>query len=227
MELLLNEIKTRRMMNNEIEIKKRITLKAEEMFNKYGCTKVTMEEIAENLGISKKTLYKHFDNKEHVLKEIISTNKCAVDSFIETLLADDSMEFIEKLKRFMKFIANQSSRMDSLLMADLMKNHPDFWNDIKEFRNKKAHSNLSRLLQQGIKDGIFRKDIHTEVLVLGYVGAIHNLITPETLSTLPISANQVFKEIMKILFEGIFTPEGRKKYKTSIIVKDNYGETII
>lgn len=214
-------------MNNEADIKKRITLKAEEMFNKYGSSKVTMEEIAECLSISKKTLYKYFDNKEHLLKEIIHSNKCTTSAFVETLLADESMEFIDKLKEFMKFIATQASRMDGPLITDLMKNHPEFWSDIKEFRNQKAHSNLSRLIQQGIKDGIFRNDVHTEVMVLGYVGAIHYLMNPETLSDLPISANQAFKEIIKILFEGIFTPDGRKKYKNSMKSNENYGETNI
>jgi TetR/AcrR family transcriptional regulator, cholesterol catabolism regulator len=214
-------------MNNEEDIKKRIITHAEEIFNKYGCSKVTMEEIAQDLRISKKTLYKHFPNKEHVLKAIIHSNKCSVNSFIEPLLADKSMEFIEKLKLFMKFIAKQSSKMDNPLIVDLMKSHPEMWCDIQEFRSKKAHSNLSRLMQQGIKSGIFRKDIHAEVMVLGYVGAIHNLITPDVLATLPISADQVFKEIVKILFEGIFTPEGRKKYKSTKLIKDNYGEIVL
>lgn len=201
-------------MNDKIELQKRILNKAEEMFEKYGYSKVTMAEIAGDLGISKKTLYKHFSNKEHILKELINSIKCEVADYIETLLADKSINFIDKLKRFMNFIAKQGSKMESPLIHDLMKNHPGCFHDIEEFRHKKAHLNLSILIEQGIKSGIFRKDINTEVVVLGYVGAIHSLINPEVLAQLPISADQVFKEIVKILFEGIFTANGRKKYKT-------------
>jgi AcrR family transcriptional regulator len=203
-------------MKSENEIKQRILHKAEEMFEKYGCSKVTMEELADSLCMSKKTLYKHFSNKEHILKELLNAIKCEVDSFIETLISDTSLEFIEKLKRCMNFIAKQGSKMEGPLIHDLMKNYPEFWRDIQEFRHKKAHSNLSRLIEQGIKDGIFRKDVNTEVIVLGYVGAIHSLIHPDVLSRLPISADQAFKEIVKILFEGIFTSEGRKKFKNKI-----------
>lgn len=214
-------------MNNDVEVKNRILQKANDMFQLVGYSKVTMEEIASELGISKKTLYKHFSNKEHLLKEILSTIKCEVDAFIEGLIADKSMEFIEKLKRFMNFIAKQGARLEGPIVRDLMKNHPEFWRDIEEFRKKKAYTNLSRLIEQGIKSGIFRKDVNTEVVVLAYVSSIHSLINPEVLARLPISADQVFKDIVKILFEGIFTTEGRKKYNTSTLIKDNYGESIL
>jgi hypothetical protein len=211
-------------MNNEVEIKNRIILKANEMFQSFGYSKVTMEEIASGLGISKRTLYKHFSNKEHLLREILNTIKCEVDNFVKDLIADKSMEFIEKLKRFMNFIAKQGARLEDPIVHDLMKNHPEFWRDIEEFRKKKAYTNLSILIEQGIKSKIFRKDMNTEVVVLAYVASIHSLINPEVLSKLPISANQVFNEIIKILFEGIFTPEGRKKYKTTKLLQENYGD---
>jgi AcrR family transcriptional regulator len=214
-------------MNNDVEVKNRILKKADDMFQSFGYSKITMAEIASGLGISKRTLYKHFSNKEHLLKEIISSIKCEVDSFIEGLIADKSMEFIEKLKRFMNFIAKQNARLEKPIVRDLMKNHPEFWHDIEEFRKKKAYSHLSRLIEQGIKSRIFRKDVNTEVVVLAYVSSIHSLINPEVLARLPISADQVFKDIVKILFEGIFTTEGRKKYNTSTLIKDNYGESAI
>jgi len=214
-------------MNNDVEVKNRILKKADDMFQSFGYSKVTMEEIASGLGISKRTLYKHFSNKEHLLREIINSIKCEVDTFIEGLIADKSMEFIEKLKRFMNFIAKQNARLEKPIVRDLMKNHPEFWRDIEEFRKKKAYSHLSRLIEQGIKSGIFRKDVNTEVVVLAYVSSIHSLINPEVLARLPISADQVFKDLVKILFEGIFTTVGRKKYKTTTLIKENYGESII
>ncbi len=211
-------------MSEKNEVKQKILYKSDELFRQFGFSKITMEEIAASLAISKKTLYKHFSNKEHILRELVSSIKCEVDSFIENLINDRTIDFIEKLKRFMTFIAKQAGRMDGQLIHDLMKHHPDIWADIQEFRNKKAYINLSALIQQGIKSGIFRDDINTEVIVIIYVSAIHGLINPETLSKLPVSADQAFREIIKILFEGIFTSDGRKKYKTSILIKENYGE---
>ncbi|MFA7420930.1 MAG: TetR/AcrR family transcriptional regulator [Melioribacteraceae bacterium] len=208
-------------MTEEKEIKQRIVQKADEMFRQYGFSKITMEEIASNLGISKKTLYKHFSNKDHILKEIVHANKCEVDKFIEDLMAQKSMPFLDKLKNFMNFIAQQAQKLEGPMVHDLMKCNPEVWKDIEEFRSKKAYKHLSQLIEEGVENGIFRKDVDNSVIVVGYVASIHSLINPEVLSKLPISADQAFRDILKILFEGIFTTEGRKKYKSSI---DNYGE---
>lgn len=208
-------------MTEEKDIKLRIAQKADEMFRLYGFSKVTMEEIASNLGISKKTLYKHFSNKDHILKEIVHANKCEVDKFIEDLMAQKKMPFIEKLKIFMNFIAKQAQKLEGPMVHDLMKCNPEVWKDIEEFRSKKAYKHLSQLIEEGVESGIFRKDVDNSVIVVGYVASIHSLINPDVLSKLPISADQAFRDILKILFEGIFTTEGRKKYKSSI---DNYGE---
>jgi len=208
-------------MTEEKDIKLRIAQKADEMFRLYGFSKVTMEEIASNLGMSKKTLYKHFSNKDHILKEIVHANKCEVDKFIEDLMAQKKMPFIEKLKIFMNFIATQAQKLEGPMIHDLMKCNPEVWKDIEEFRSKKAYKHLSQLIEEGVESGIFRKDVDNSVIVVGYVASIHSLINPEVLSKLPISADQAFRDILKILFEGIFTTEGRKKYKSSI---DNYGE---
>ena len=211
-------------MNEEKEIKQRIVLKADEMFRQYGFSKVTMEGIASDLAISKKTLYKHFSNKDHILKELVYTNKCEVENFIENLMAQKTMPFIEKLKTFMNFIAEQAKKLEGPMVQDLMKCNPEVWRDIEEFRTKKAYKHLSQLFAEGVESGIFRKDVNNSVIVLAYVASIHSLINPEVLAKLPISADQAFRDILKILFEGIFTTEGRKKYKSTI---DNYGETTV
>lgn len=203
-------------MNEEKEIKLKILKRSEEIFKIHGFSKVTMEEIASDLGISKKTLYKHFSNKEHLLKEIVNINKCETSDFIEKIINDSSLTFIEKLQRFMNFIAQLSTKLENSLTAELMKCQPEIWKDIEEFRSKHAYKNLSKLIEQGMKDGVFRSDLNTDVVVVGYVAAIHSLINPVTLSKLPVSATQAYNEIVKILFEGIFTSEGRKKYKSSI-----------
>ena len=212
-------------MNEENEIKLKILRRSEDIFRLHGFSKVTMEEIASDLGISKKTLYKHFSNKEHLLKEIVNLNKCETADFIEKLLNDTSLPFMEKLERFMGFIAQLSTKLENPMTAELMRCQPEVWKDIDEFRAKHAYKNLSRLIQEGITHGAFRTDLNTDVVVVAYVAAIHSVINPATLSKLPVSATQAYKEIVKILFEGIFTTEGRKKYKSSL--KEYYEEVTV
>lgn len=211
-------------MSDEKDTKQKILHTAEEMFQKFGYSKVTMEEIASNLNISKKTLYKHFANKEHILKEMVHNNKCEVDNFIDELMKDKTTPFIDKLKNFMNFIAKVSKKIEGTMVHDIMKSHPEIWKDIEQFRENRAYKNLSDLIKDGIQNGIFRDDVNTEVVVLAYVSAIHTMINPETLSKLPISADQAFRDILKIMFEGLFTSEGRKKYRNTFKKNETLGE---
>ena len=211
-------------MNIEKDVKTKILEKAEAMFNQFGFSKVTMEEIASEMKISKKTLYKHFDNKEHIIKEMVRLNKCEVDMFIENLMKDKQTPFIKKLSRFMNFIATISKKIEGTMVRDLMRKHPEIWKDIDDFRREHAYKNLSDLIKEGIENGVFRNDINTHLIVLAYISSVHSLINPETLANLPISADEAFIQIMKLMFEGIFTNEGRKKYKNQLIKNEILGE---
>ena len=69
----------------ENEIKVKILHKAEEMFLQFGFSRVTMEEIAMELGMSKKTLYRFFPGKEQLLKEMINGMKCKFEDYVKQL----------------------------------------------------------------------------------------------------------------------------------------------
>ncbi len=199
-------------MNDENEIKERILTKAEEMFLQFGYSKVTMEEIAANLGISKKTLYKFFSGKENLVRDIVENMRCDIDNYVEELWNDSSLDFVKRLKKLMDFIAKQSSKLRGPLLADLQKNIPEVWDEINKYRKQNTMKKMSLLINEGVEKGAFRKDIDQQVMLLMYVNAIQGIINPETLSQLPYTGNQVFEIIIKIMFEGIFTEEGRDKY---------------
>ncbi len=211
-------------MADDIEIKDRILTRAEEMFLKFGYSKVTMDEIAANLGMSKKTLYKFFPSKEELVREIIYKMRCGVKDYIDDLLANDEMDFVEKLKRLMNLIGNQSSKLQGPLLEDLHKNIPEVWKQINEFRKENVRQKFTQLINMGVEKGIFRKDVDQRLIVLTYSSAVQGLINPEILSQMPFSVEQVFESVIKIIFSGIFTEEGRIKYNSYQIedkVKEN------
>lgn len=200
-------------MNKETETKIKILEKSKELFEQFGFTKVTMEEIALSLSISKKTLYKHFNNKEHILKEILIQQKCEVGDYIEKLIQDSSMDFITKLKTLMNYLAQLSEKMQGPMLQDLHRINHDMWIEIQDFRKNKAVKNFTELLKNGVEDGIFRNDIDSQVLIPAYLAAVHSVSSPRFLSSVPLTTEQVHREVAKLFFEGLFTKEGRKKYK--------------
>ncbi len=199
-------------MHEEKEIKERILKQAEQMFIQFGYSKVTMDEIAASLGMSKKTLYKFFPGKEALVKEMITSMKCSIDDHIEYVWNNQEMDFMDKLKSVMNFIGKQTTKLHGPLLEDLHKNIPEVWQEIHDFRKANAVKRFTVFINEGVEKGVFRKDIDRQLIVLFYLHAIQGLINPETLSQLPYSANQVFDAVIRIIFEGILTEEGRQEY---------------
>ncbi len=214
-------------MTDEKEMKERILKRSDELFRQFGFSKITMEEIAANLGISKKTLYKHFSNKDHILKEIISEHKCEIQTFIDNLVNDNTLQFIDKLEKLMDFLTHHAPIVDGPMLQDLIKNHPELWNDIKEFRKTKSNYQFSRLLKDGMDSGFFRNDINQDFIVVAYMSAVHGLINPETLSNMPYSMDQIHKQLSKLLLEGILSDSGREKYRQLKIKNENKGDSTL
>ncbi len=199
-------------MSEENEIKERIFNAAEQMFLQYGFAKVTMDEIASSLGMSKKTLYKFFSGKENLLKELIYNRQCVTEEHINQIWANNNLDFVGKLKEMMDFIGEQSLKIRGPLFDDLRKNMPELWNEIHDFKRIKGLQKATELFNKGIEDGVFRKDINRDLVILIYTSAIQTLINPETLAELPFSTGQAIEAVFRVIFEGIFTEEGRAKY---------------
>lgn len=211
-------------MHEEKEIKDRILSQAEQLFLQFGYSKVTMDEIAASLGMSKKTLYKFFPGKEALVKEMITTMKCSIDDHIDFVWNNQEMDFMDKLKSVMNFIGKQTTKLHGPLLEDLHKNIPEVWQEIHDFRKANAVKRFTTFINEGVEKGVFRKDIDKQLIVLFYLHAIQGLINPETLSQLPYSANQVFDAIIRIIFEGILTEEGRQEYLSYNTEEINKGE---
>ncbi len=211
-------------MHEEKEVKERIINQAEQLFLQFGYSKVTMDEIAASIGMSKKTLYKFFPGKEALVKEMITTLKCSVDDHINLIWNNASLNFMDKLKSVMDFIGKQTTKLHGPLLEDLHKNIPEVWQEIHDFRKANAVKKFTVFINEGVEKGVFRKDIDRQLIILFYLHAMQGMINPETLSQLPYSANQVFDAIIRIIFEGILTEGGRDEYLSYNNEEINEGE---
>ncbi len=198
------------MSSEEKEKRERILVKAEEMFLEHSYSKVTMEEIASGLGISKKTLYKFFPNKETLLRELITNRQCEFMDHIDEIWRQEDLDFVGKFRKTLDYFGERTSKVNRF--HDLQKLVPEVWKDIHAFKKEKSLEKIRQLLSTGFESGILRGDLNRDIIILLYTNAVESIMTPEVLSELPYSGPQVFEAISKIIFEGILTEEGRKKY---------------
>lgn len=198
--------------NPESETTGKIIVLAESLFTRFGFTRVTMSEIASGLSISKKTLYKHFKNKEEIIHAILNQTKRAIETHVDHLLQNEDLPFLKKLHLLLEFLGKSSSRMKGPLIEELKQHYPGVYLEIKEFQRERGLNRFTELIQEGVKRGVFRKDINTEIVVHIYISAVRELIDPSFLSLSPLSADQIYANITAILFEGILTESSRKEF---------------
>ena len=183
---------------------------ARQMFSSNGFAKVTTDEMAASLGMSKKTLYKHFPSKRVLLEEVVDKTLADMKSTLLDILEDEQTEFVEKLQRIMAHVGDNLSRfLTKPLLRDMQRHTPELWQRFEAFRKEQINTHFIRLLDEGVSRGVFRADIHKQFAVMVYFNCVQGIINPETLAHLPVTANEAFETILKIIFEGILTDEGR------------------
>ena len=192
----------------------RIIEAATDRFMIAGIYKVTMDEIASDLRMSKKTVYKFFPSKETLLKAIVHTMTRMVEAKVQGIVSSDK-PIEEKLTTLLEFVGKQMRRFSRPFMTDVQRFAPALWKEIETFRRERVLSQLQQMFRQAKKEGVFREDLDPDLffLVLGTI--IQGIMNPQVLSQQPFSAEEAFKGIFRILYEGAFTDEARKRFQLS------------
>jgi AcrR family transcriptional regulator len=191
-------------------VKERILTFASERFFQEGFSKVSVDDLASELVISKKTFYRFFGSKEDLLIQIMDRLVAGVRArFIKIL--DSDRDFVEKLGEVMTFLGQEVGRLGKPLQADLQRHAPEVWKRIENFRHERITQNFSLLLEQGMEEGFVRKDVNKKIALLSFLGAVENIIRPSVLVNESFSAREALEGIMAIFFHGILTEEAESK----------------
>ncbi len=202
----------------------RIMQAAAALFFGRGFAKVTMDEVAAELGISKKTLYQHFAGKDALLRAVVRDLLDTTAADVEGLISDDGIGFIDKLTGLMGLITARVSQIGKPFADDLQRHAPALWREVQEFRHKKVLANFGRLIRKGQSLGVFRKDVDPELLTVIYAATIQGVVNPQTLARLPYTASELVHAVGRTMFIGIFTDKARilNHHKLRKLQKDLY-----
>lgn len=190
----------------------RIIDAASDRFMDAGFYKVTMDEIASDLRMSKKTVYKFFPSKETLLKAIVHTLMRRIEGEVQGIISSDK-PIEERLTTLLAFVGQQMRRLSRPFMTDVQRFAPALWKEIEIFRRERVLSQLQQIFRQAKKEGVFREDLDPDLFFLVLTTTIQGIINPQVLSQQPFSAEEAFKGIFRILYEGAFTQEARKQFQ--------------
>ena len=157
-----------------MELRERILTKASETFFSLGIKAVTMDDIANALGISKKTLYGEFKNKETLVIEVMRTYLLE-DKKVCDCNVFDSTGAIEEILHLMEHMNSSLSKINPLLVLETYKYYPKAWALFDEHKEKFILTKMEENLARGIEEGVYRKDIDVSIIArlkLGHVDIV-------------------------------------------------------
>jgi TetR/AcrR family transcriptional regulator, cholesterol catabolism regulator len=197
-----------------------------ELFFEFGIKNLNMDDISRKLGISKKTLYRFVKSKEDLIARFFEYEQLKWVESCEYIGSKDD-NAIEKLFKVSLMIYEEMKRFNPMLMFELRKYYEHLFNEHHVLKLGHISKSMKLNLEQGIKEGLYRRDINNEAVIaiyMNYLIEIHN-------SELCKIAEVTFDELFRIIFENhiraISTPEGvaffekRKKEVTENLNKNS------
>ena len=196
----------------EVQLEKEKIIKfAEDKFFSEGFYKITMDEIAQELQVSKKTIYKYFPSKERLVEEISDDVINSVCGNVEKIV-DCSENVVIKFVKMLYMYNNNLVKFSDKWYRDLQLHTPHIWQKIDKMRTEKIYMGAKKLLEQGKREKLV-ENYPSEIMVSAFVSTIRAVMNPEFILANKFSMQQAFKYSYEMLLNGILTELGKQKYQ--------------
>lgn len=181
---------------------------ASTLFKSKGVKCVTIDEIARQLKMSKKTIYQHFNTKSQLVNSCVGWVLEMKDNEISKVLQlklDPITEMIElgklNVETFRMFSKNT--------LKDLRNFYPEAWSIIEVFKEQIIYPQLLSNLNSGIQQGFYRENIQANIVVYMYIGLLDSVIMQHSVLKTEASLDEVYKEHLKMHMYSICSEKGR------------------
>ena len=198
-------------------MKEDILKTAAELFLTYGFKSVTMDDIANAMGISKKTVYQHFENKNDLVEETTLFMFKLISEGIEDIRKEERNP-IEEIFEIKRFLMRNLKDEKSSPQYQLEKYYPKIYKDIKEKQFCVMEDCVACNLERGVKNGLYRDSINVEFISKIYFTCMMALKDKELFPLNNFSMRNLMNNYLEYHLRGICTPKGLQ-------LLDNYIET--
>src|SRR5262249_27514819 len=191
--------------------RQRIIGAAREQFLAHGFRGVTMDDLAEGLGMSKKTIYAHFPSKSALLEAMLLDKFRCAEEELEAITAECSADFPTGLHRLLACVQRHTEGIRPPFVRDFRRQCPGLFKVGEARRREVIQRYFSKLLGEGRREGIIRKDVPVYLIIEILLGAVEAIINPPRLTEFGLSPKSGFTAIVSVILEGALTPEGRRR----------------
>lgn len=193
----------------------KILHKASELFLTLGVKSVTMDDLAERMAISKKTIYEFYANKYDLIKATTEFIFEKVICEIDGICNKDKQNPIQNLFEINQYI-HQKLKEDNNTEFQLQKYYPDIYETLYEKKFNVVIEGITENLEKGIAMGLYRKDINIHVISRFYFNGTSTLKNPQIFPIEEYRVSELIHEYLVYFIRAIATPKGLKELEKYI-----------
>ncbi|MBL9214783.1 MAG: TetR/AcrR family transcriptional regulator [Opitutaceae bacterium] len=191
----------------------RILAQARAHFFVHGYSAFTMDDLAAELGMSKKTLYVHFAGKDEIIGAVLDALAAEIRAEADALLHHRRLNFAEKLRGFAEGMIQRLALLSPRTVRDLQRYAPALFQRVNDLRERNIPYIFGRFIEEGQLAGMVRADLDAAFAVSFFLQAMHGLLQPSALDRLQLSPRDVLPRAIDLFFSGLLTPAGRKEHE--------------
>ena len=181
--------------------------RVESLFMRFGIKSITMDDVARELGISKKTLYQMVESKDELVMKVLDhhivreKSQCICN-------AQDAANAIDEIFIIMDSNSQELSQMKTNILNDLQKYHRDAWLMLRNFQYDFVLKIIRENILRGRKEGLYREDFDPDIIAKLHLSTVFNLFDEQLFPSGSTSKVTLFKEYMMHFLHGIASAEG-------------------
>jgi len=192
-----------------METQERILHKSHELYMKYGIRSVSMDEIAAHLGISKKTIYQYYADKDALVAAVvdieINNTECECGDH-----KDKSENAVHEIFLAMDMLQEMFANLNPSIIYDLEKYHPKTYKRFMDHHNKFMYNVIKENLERGITEKIYREDLNTDIIARFRLASMFSIFNTDYFPQGKYQLANICNEITKHFLHGIVSENGQK-----------------
>ncbi len=193
------------------DVRELVIAEAKRLFFQHGFRRVTMDEIAANLRMSKKTLYALFPSKDDLVKGVVFSIMAPKIARMSELM-EKASGVAELFAGAVEVFQTLGQEISEPMMSD-MRMMPDLWREIEE-RRLAVLSHLGEVIERGKERGEVRSDLNTDLFLRIFMQTVSRIANPAMMLELNIRPSDLGPQLFGIFFHGILTDAGRREVRS-------------
>ncbi|MEK9140988.1 MAG: TetR/AcrR family transcriptional regulator [Nitrospirota bacterium] len=180
----------------------RVINAARRQFFAHGFRSVSMDDLAAELGMSKKTLYACFSSKTALVEAVLKDKVGEIDADLKQLAEKQAPDVEAALHQFLSCLQRHTAEVQPVFIRDIGRETPELFQLVEQRRRELIRQYFGALFEDGKRAGMIRTDIPTYLIIEILLGAVQAIMNPLKLTELNLTLEHGYSSIIRVILEG-------------------------